>query len=420
MSIEREYKQEVAKTFNQNDNNIGKKIDVESGAGKSEYLSFDDVLEVFGKNSVSELNNGNSYLESMTSCRGGAGLDYDKIGEYKNGKWVSIGSEFRKISACGKTAVGLRGRSTDLQYFKFIFCYTWMCEKCGSIGGRIQRKRFVRIMKRLVEQLLKTRFHKVDGKIIDLGDGNLDLRQWVFTVPKFLRKYFTEKEDIQALNRMAERIIKKEFPGIPSIRYFHGFGEKERGVYNPHVNIHSFEIEKKKLKISGEQLKNIKKRWALALLGYVREVYKVEIENKELEKVDVHYSFVESDKTYKIRGQDVPGVKLLIHRIEYMARPCPGFEDLEAIKQDDELLKFWSVRMKGFQYITNCGSWKINDCDRELELREDEDLAGEKLRLEYDKQGKPLYITRGAFNLKYKEWDYDELSEGFYRIKGGA
>jgi hypothetical protein len=100
-----------------------------------------------------------------------------------------------------------------------------------------------------------------------------------------------------------------------------------------------------------------------------------------------------------------------------MSRPCPGHEDLEAVKQNINLLKLFVVDMKGYHYITNCGSWKVQDIDRKEELKEDASLVGEPLKIDFDKDGKPKYISRGEFNLKYMPWDYEELTEGFYRIK---
>jgi len=427
MSIKSQDKKEVAKTFNLNDINNGMKIDVESGVDQLEKLSLSDVLEVFGENTVSEQNNEVSYLESMTYIPGGVGGSYDDIGEFKNGKWTSIASELRKVNACGKSAIGLRGRKTNDLFYKFIFCYRWMCEKCGSRGGRINRRRFSQIIKKLNTALLKTRYVRTCDELIDLGDGTLDLRQFVFTVPIDLRQYFQTKKDVTALCRIAERVVKKACPGIPLIRYFHAFGEKEKGIYNPHVNIHGFEVTKKILAMTPGELQKIKEDWAWGLMGYLSATKKIYLKKEYLKKVNIHYSFVESDKVYKrnkwnkenhcYEGFAVEGLKLLIHRIEYMSRPCPGSEDLEYIKKDIQLLKMFVVEMKGFRFITNCGSWGIKDIDYKLEAQEAENLAGEPLRLEYDKQGKPLYITRGVFDLKYKEWDYDELSEGFYRIK---
>lgn len=415
-------RKESAETFNSNDVS-GMRSDVDS----VEKITKDDIDEVFEGGWLTDENDTVSYLESMTYIPGGVAVNYDEIGEFKNGKWVSIGSEFRKVNACNRTAIGLRGRVSNDLFYKFIFCYRWMCEKCGTKGGRINSRRFSQIIKKLNSALLKRRYIQDCKRLIDLGDGSLNLRQFVFTVPKDLREHFMSKEGMTALSRMAERIIKKEFPNTPSIRYFHAFGEKDRGIFNPHVNIHCFEIEKKILALSAEQLKAIKIRWGWALMGYLRTVKGFSFEKDKFEKVDIHYSFVESDKVYKRKKWnkekecyqeiEIPGLNLLIHRIEYMSRPCPGYEDLESIKQNIGLLKLFVVDMKGYHYITNCGSWKVQDIDRKEEMKEAETLAGEPLRLEYDKDGKPLYITRAVFDMKYKYWNYDQLSEGFYRIK---
>ena len=425
MSIKTEYMQEVAKSFNQNDINNGMMIDDES----VEKITQADIGEVFegGFISLDDTEIGSvSYLESMPNVLGGS-IDYDEIGEMKNGKWVSIGSEFRKVSGCNKTGITMRGVISDNTYIKFIKCFRWMCAKCGSKGGRINMKRFSRIIGRVLKDILKISSQKKFDKNIKLWDVCFDLRQFVFTVPKDLRKYFLSKKGMTALCRMAERIIKKEFPGLPSIRYFHPFGTKQRGEFNPHVNIHSFEIQKEILTLTPEKLKSIKIRWGWAIMAYLRQVEGIILPKEYFENVDIHYSFVESDKAYKRRvwnkeGShyemvDIPGMNLLIHRIEYMSRPCPGYEDLEAIKQNLDLLKLFVVDMKGYHYITNCGSWEVQDIDRKEEIKEDATLAGEPLKIDFDKDGKLKYITRGEFNLKYMPWDYEELTEGFYRIK---
>ncbi len=384
-------------------------------SGIRDYLKeceslFDDVFVP----EEEECEAGLAYLESMPSCRGGVGegatvngLDYDKIGAFlgKNRKWVSVGDELRKSGGCHQTALGLRGIESDSLYLSFIKCWRWFCSECGSDGGRIHNKRVARVLSRIAPYMEK-------GKV-------LNLRQTVFTVPMEIREYFMSRKDISALNRMAERIHRKVISQAPSIRYFHAFGDKTKGVYSPHVNIHAFETKDCRLKLTPEELKEIKYRWVWALKGYLLQVYGKTFSDGFWNKINVHYSFLECNKEYKSKkcpGEKIPGVAVLAHRVYYMSRPHPGYGDFDAIKYDEKLLRLFFCEMKGFIYITNCGSWKVNDCDRKEERKEMESAAGERLRVEKDKQGNIQYYSRSEVELKWRPKELEELSDGFYRV----
>lgn len=370
-----------------------------------------------------------SYLEPRTNHMGGV-PDFDQIGSVigkgEKGRWVTVGDEFRKSSGCGKTALKFEGVETGVDYYKFIFCYRWLCEKCGSKGGRIHVKRFSRLLGRLVAKFKETCQTVYSDDSIDVTKGNFDLRQFVFTLPVEIRKYFATKGDIQAFNRMCERITKKMFPGRPSLRYFHGFGDKDKGVFSPHVNIHVFELGKMILKLTPKELQEVKERYIWALRGYILQVHGEKVADEIWKKIDFHYSFLEGDKTYQRRvynGEtgkyemiEIEGLKLIFHRVEYMSRPCPGYCNVNAMKDNEYLLRLFVVEMKGFHYITNCGSWKIKDEDRKEEVKEMEGLAGERLKIARDNDGHMVYVSRSEFNTLFIEKDYEELTEGFYRI----
>jgi hypothetical protein len=167
----------------------------------------------------------------------------------------------------------------------------------------------------------------------------------------------------------------------------------------------------------------MKTRYALALKSYVYAEYK---EKVSVDHIDVYYSFVEGSKIYKKRRWDnerrryeqvdAPGFNLILHRLAYMCLPHPGYADFNAMKGDADLLRLFVVEMKGFQYVTNCGSWKLRDGDVKQEVEEWQNLAGEKLRPAKDKAGNMRTITRSEFNMRYRSWDYERLSEGLYRI----
>lgn len=372
---------------------------------------------------------GQSYLETKPSCIGG-GLDFDRIGAIlgkgEKSRWVSVGDEVRKASGCNRTALKFERVKDGVTFYNFIKCWRWICSRCGSKHGKIHKKRVARIIGRLVRVFKENCVEGYEGNSIDVTKGVIDLRQLVFTTPMEIREYFMTRKDIKAYNRMCERIVRKEFPDKDVIRYFHAFGDKDKGLYAPHTNFHIFEYMKTGLKLSPAKLKSIKARYVSALQAYILQVYGKKINDSVWNKIDIHYSFVEGDKVYKRksynadRGQyemtDVEGLKLLFHRVEYMARPCPGYANFDKIKKSEYLLRLFVVEMKGFSYITNCGQWKIKDINRKEEHKELEGQAGGRLKICRDSEGHIVYISRDEFELLYKNNDYKELSDGFYEI----
>lgn len=371
-----------------------------------------------------------SYLEPKPSCMGGVGLDFDKIGAVigkgERSKWVTVGDEFRKASGCMKTALKFERVKDGVTFYNFIKCWRWVCSECGKKHGRIHRKRVSRIISRVARVFKEHCMEGYEGEDIDVSKGVLDLRQLVFTVPMEVREYFMTRKDMQAYLRLCERVVKKEFPNKHIIRYFHAFGEKSGGLYNPHANFHIFEYLKTALKLSPEKLKSIKARYVSALSAYILQVHKKKVSEKVWEKIDIHYQFLEGDKVYRRKDYnaelgryepvEVEGIKLIMHRIEYMSRPWPGYAVIDKIKNNEYLLRLFVVEMKGFCYITNCGAWKIQDGNRKEERQEMEEKAEGRLRICRDNEGHILYISREEFNLLYKDNDYKELSDGFYEI----
>jgi hypothetical protein len=70
--------------------------------------------------------------------------------------------------------------------------------------------------------------------------------------------------------------------------------------------------------------------------------------------------------------------------------------------------------MKGFSYVRyfNGFDWrKHKDVDRKEEMKEAETLAGGPLR--YVPGGR---ISRSEFNMRFREWDYEVLGDGLYRV----
>lgn len=375
---------------------------------------------------------GLSYLEPMPSCRGGVGLDYDQIGAVlgkgEHSRWVTVGDELRKTAGCMKTALKFERVNDGVTFYNFIKCWRWMCSECGKKYGRIHLKRISRIISRVARVFKENCSGNYDGQDIDISKGVLDLRQLVFTVPMEIRDYFVTRKDIQGYLKLTERVVRKEFPKKHTIRYFHAFGEKSGGLYNPHANFHIFEYMKTELKLSPEKLQSIKDRYVAALSAYILQVHGKKIRSEVWKKIDIHYQFLEGDKAYQRKSFNadsgkydmvkIEGLKLIMHRIEYMSRPWPGAGVLKKIRDNEYFLRLFVVEMKGFCYITNCGEWKVRDSNRKEEREEMEGLAGGRLRICRDKENHIVYVSREEFNLMYMEKDYEELSDGFYQING--
>jgi hypothetical protein len=326
---------------------------------------------------------GVSYLESMSQHLGGGSengsqLDFDKVGEKvgnyeKRGNYVTVGDELRKASGCGNTALEMEGIDTGSTYYRFMYCYRWLCRKCGSKGGLIHRKRMSKLFARISK--IYSGFEKEENEKLEL----INLRQTVFTLPMEIRKYFETRESLQAFCRMCERVTYRMFPERPSIRYFHAFGDKNPGVFNPHVNVHTFEFEKGRLVLTPEELEDMKYRYKNALKAYLYEEYKLKLDEKIFDKIDVHYSFVEGERKYKRWSYDkdtgekkqvlIDGVNLIIHRIKYMCVPHPGYKDFEGMKKNEKMLRLFVIKMKGFRFISGCGNWSIQDEEKEIDLK---------------------------------------------------
>lgn len=283
--------------------------------------------------------------------------------------------ELCKQFSCQKTAIRFLGCSSGLDYFYFISCMKWFCERCGAKGGAIHKKRLAGILKR-VEGLL----------------GEIALLQFVFTVPEEWRSMFLTRKAMNSLIRMAEKIIKKEYPEKRCVAYFHAFGEKKEG-FNPHVNIHVIEEKGGRYAIAPERLQEIKDAWIKALKGYgCRGGY----------QGNIYYQFFTEKRK-------------VLHKLSYMSRPCPGYAHVKQVRKSSELSRLFIVEMKGFSYIRYFNGFayaKQKDVDRKEEVREITELAGE--RLKFVPQGE---ISRQEFDLKYMHWDYERLKQGFYRIK---
>jgi len=367
--------------------NVSRKTDLET--------AFDDVF-VHEENEAQTVDgSGFPYAQDMSSDGGVFKhlLDDDE----------RVNDEMNKALGCGKTALGLEGVQTLKRYYKFIYCYRWFCRECGSKGGRIHKKRMSGILRK-IEGALESQ----EKEIVD----KFDLRQFVFTLPVQWRERFLSRKAINSFYRMVERIIKEEFPSKPSIIYFHPFGDRQRGFYHPHMNVHILEEKGQRLQIEPVQLERIKAKFYRALVSYGcrKEELGLNDVRSGINYMNVHYSF-----------QTRPGMKY--HRLKYMSRPNPGYLNYDAVKKDPVLkaLFLGSVKdkgMSGFMYVRYFNGFRggLKDIDRKEEIREAENSAGERLRVARDRDGHIMYKKKSEINLLYREKELEELSEGFFRV----
>ena len=317
------------------------------------------------------------YLDTVSSDGGGdtqtrvvaVSEDVEKLDEMANLYYRSM--------LCCKIANRFLGARTGMAYYKFMPCLRWWCDDCGKRGGTINLKRKARVMEHL-----------------PLDPHNTLMRQAVFTVPHGDADKFKSRSGINALVRMSERIIKKRFPGLPSVAVPHLFGDKGGIRYHPHVHIVILDKRGQQLMLDLADLENLREQWRFALQAYVMHPVKT---------VNLHMSFVKEHRKQK-------------HRIRYLTRPMPGPAQYREARKDLTMLYFLMLEMKGFifvRYFNGSRLRHIKDPTQADEVEECQGLAGEGLIFEIHGQ-----ITREEFNSRYGVWNTDELSPGFYRVRG--
>lgn len=386
MSIESKCKNEVTETFNQNDIQNGMMIDVGSGGGQSESLvqNGSDLLtwetlkstinEIFGEQEFLTVTAENdvekrwfSYVHIIAK-RGGVDRNIEKEKE-------DIEKELRKSKICGEYGLKYWAPSSDNEYYKFLHCMRFWCRECGRKDGRIHKRRKARVI-----------------AIMEKREGGLDaiaLGQYVFTVPEEWREFFLEKKTLNYYLDAVRRVIRKHYPSYEFLLTLHLFNKD--GVFHPHANVLLIRDKNEDLFISKEELEKVRESYTRGLrgLGLFGQEHKLDI-------------------NYRIKRTK----RKIYHAIKYMCRPCPSYEELGQILQNHELSYLTIVDLKGFNFIRHCGKktdklvQDTNETTKELST-----IAGEYIKLV------EVGIMRKHFNMKYQEWDYDEIADGFYRIK---
>ena len=274
------------------------------------------------------------------------------------------------VNACGTSVLRFRGTSSDLRYFKRLYCMKPFCPACNKKRGRLEKKRIGAVLRRLPK-----------------GLKGMFLRQWVFTIPESLRNEFKSRDRLNQLTRSVTRIMKQFYPDKGWIDYIHLIGDK--GDWHPHVNVHIPERYKhadgtstgEKWSESPDRIAQIRKRWKMALTGIVGGAL-------DVSEVNVFYSYK------KTRAH-------MLHGIKYMGRADFAYSD--------EIIDFMAENLKGFQYlrfggILRNGVYK----DGALNKKELEEKAGERLQFED-------IVSMRDIDLQYMAGDLEEVSPGLWR-----
>lgn len=317
-----------------------------------------------------------------------------------------VTGDFRYVenlsNQCGKSVVWLHGVKSESMYLKKIHCKKQWCPECGGKGGRIHKSRMHSILSR-----------------VDVDKYHM--AQHVLTVPAEERNFFESRENLSKLAKASKEFAEK-FYGEPVfdkeghvkryqlkkgvLSYLHVFGDKEPGVFKPHINLHVFEDKRTKMKLDKAVLDAMRAYWLKKMKALTG--------NKELSVVDVHYSFRMS-------------AKKKMHAIKYMSRPWSA-EDYAAIK-DEELKKLLVIELKGFLYLRFWGSLANCKYKDEMSLpeikKEVESVVSEPLKMlfvaPFDEEkwaSKIDLIGDDLFRLKAKYsreelWNYRECMEFF-------
>jgi hypothetical protein len=237
-----------------------------------------------------------------------------------------VSDEINKADYCGKTYAKFTDVDTETKTaYKQLKCFKWWCPTCGGRDGAIHKQKNLSVLKR-----------------IDVED--YFIRQFVFTVPDYLRDKFKSKKMITSLLSLVERLIEREFGDYigdkkngkgrfkerkyrltkPVVAYLHLDGEGMK--FNPHVNVHIFEKHDQRYKLPKEKLKRISKSYRKALKHLLRET---------IGKVNCHYS-------YKV------GTGNVRRAIHYMSKPT----DREMIYHIDfDLQKLLCHDLKRMRFV---------------------------------------------------------------------
>lgn len=240
---------------------------------------------------------------------------------------TDLKKEIEKTRFCGRKNVWLRGEETGLYYSVLIRCGKQWCPICGGSSKRGGRKGLVH------ERRKSSILRRIDTK-------QIGLRQFIFTLPDVLWGEFASKDKLNqmfaASKRLVERFFGEHLKGekyklnYGVIAYLHVFGDKETGVFKPHINVHLVEARGTDLFLAKEVIDAMRKSWRRALrgLGYSNN------------SVNCHYSYANTERK-------------ILHKIRYMCRPWSEKDFFSADEKTQQLL---ALDLKSFQYLRFWGA----------------------------------------------------------------
>lgn len=224
-----------------------------------------------------------------------------------------------RVSLCGDYVNHFQGQETGLDYFHRLFCYDSTCSVCNSKGGMIHKRRNLRIREKI-----KKSYGVLDG---------LGLRKFVFTLPSDIRSEFLSRDALNAFFCIIQDVMKPFYPDRLICRSIHLFGDKDL-IFKPHINAYIVErldvVGSCKMKLEADVLASVKSAYLSALnrAGY------------DIAGVVVNYKFTLN-------------VKQFFHGIRYFSRPCPDYNILMKLADENPALYDFLIsdEMKGFMFI---------------------------------------------------------------------
>lgn len=224
-----------------------------------------------------------------------------------------------RVSLCGEYVNHFQGQESGLQYFHRLFCYDSTCPVCNSKGGMIHKRR---------KLLIRERIKKSYGVLDDLAE-----RKFVFTLPSEIRSELLSRDDLNAFIRLVRSVMKLFYPDRLVVYSVHLFGDRDL-IFKPHINAYVIE----RLAVAG----GCQMRLGVDDLATVKSVYLRALNNAgyNVAGVVVNYKF-----TLK--------VSQFFHGIKYLSRPCPDYEILMKLADENPSLYAFLIsdEMKGFQFV---------------------------------------------------------------------
>jgi hypothetical protein len=319
------------------------------------------------------------YLEDIANRGGALGYsDNDLVFDPENDVWgepfdenrsreLEFEAELAKTDYCGKRVLVYEVIGSVNEQYKVkdglasrMMCGRSWCKICGKKGSITHKRSVSRIINKI-------------EKVININD--LTVSQLFLTVPKELRHRFESREMLASLRNIGNRLREKFFPDKVGYSQLHLFGDKEPGVFKPHLNIEMLNKKGEKLAI------------APSVIDAIRESFRVRLRallHCPVEKVVVYYNF----KLFK------SGV---LNSINYMSRPCPNYDDMRILKEKNiDLFKMIVLDLKRFHMRSYFGDWKKFN-QGYVPQKTDEDMSGIKLRYDGIKEYKQFREdTRGG------------------------